>query len=1129
MATLDYRTTCELNKPVTIKHLDGMFFSQDVQANRIVVSVVRGGVNENLSGTVSANIIRADGSTVAQAGTISGNIASVTMPAAAYAVPGAIAVFVKHTQSGVTSTIAAVTGYVYKSTTDTIVDPGTIIPSVQNLIEAIEDAVATIPQDYQDLEDSVSELGDEIDEISEEYSSSEETVEVEVELDLSDIREGKRTVDVVGASMNINDSTVTTAIIRPFLCEANKTYRLTITNGATPASITDRGTVVITNPVTSGGVVTWVKRTTNTANAQDVVEFTPDVSGYVYFNLDKNYQSISVVEIETHTTTELTAVDKSARDSIDTVIEDVKTGQETVPVTIDTTNEVIGRRLPDVAGATFKKDGSNLNTSSATNVLLGVFECVSGKEYTLTVVNGETPALVAERSVIAIVHDYSDTYYKIDQVYRLTNSANATDEFVFTPSYSGTVCLGLDANYQSISITEEVDVFEKSAIDLTARDAIDALETRAESIEENVEDLDESVGELSETVQSFEEAAEKINDVTEKYYDGSTLEPVSIDLSGIREGQRCMDVVGHQMNYSSSSVTTCIPYAFKCEANKTYRLTITNGSTPASIADRGTVVVATGTTNKTCAWVKRSTNTSNETDGVEFVPTVSGDVFFNVDKNFQSISVVEVVQVEKTTAIDSKTRNVAFGNKIEKEITWESGSFGKTLANESGNGYRTNIITGVKGCALCIKVDPSYSFVYGDGVNDLMTIYGIYVIHPKADTIRIGLSDTAENVGFEMRIYKERGHKGRYDVIVAASDSTEEDKAIADIVCDGENDELDLQFAVNWNFFRRVRTLYADKCNVLLMPGTYNIDSFSQQYASNGQLMRNAYAVCMGNEPYNGYAFYKYRMSIEGCYTTENAQGESSVLIKVTNDGIQALSEDVDNAIFGLALSSEGTTGSFHLNSMSICVSNLCIYANGYQNKVIGIDAYQAGNAYIKDVSVYTCTDPYIPDSYIQLTPVGSIGIRAGCGSCAGVRQRIEGCRTQGFHEGIAICGEHFIIQDNLEVGCYYGFTTNNYPVGGAVQHPNVFIGNSVEQCHCMGKFGESGNRSTIVYIGGSVENKITSGSEPVLMLPIEIAENTRNRGRIESDSLASPYNESMFEAGRGGTFEQTIYPYTQA
>lgn len=169
MAVLDYRTTCELTRPVSVKHLNGMFFSQDVQANRIVVSVVREGTPENLSGTISANIIRADGATVAQTGTIEGNVASVTMPEAAYAIPGAIAVFVKHTQDGATSTLAAVTGYVYKSTTDTIVDPGTIIPSIQDLISSIEDAtedleeaIAAIPQDYQDLEDDVSDLKNEI-------------------------------------------------------------------------------------------------------------------------------------------------------------------------------------------------------------------------------------------------------------------------------------------------------------------------------------------------------------------------------------------------------------------------------------------------------------------------------------------------------------------------------------------------------------------------------------------------------------------------------------------------------------------------------------------------------------------------------------------------------------------------------------------------------------------------------------------------------------------------------------------------------------------------------------------------------------------------------------------------------
>ena len=158
MATLDYRTTCELNKPVKIKRIDGLFFSQDVQANRIVVSVVRNGVNESLTGTISANIIRADGETVVQAGEIDGNIASVKMPAAAYAVPGAIAIFVKLVQDGATSTIAAVTGYVYKSTTDVIVDPGTILPSIQDLLDSIDEAVAKVEDVTEEIDEGLTAI-----------------------------------------------------------------------------------------------------------------------------------------------------------------------------------------------------------------------------------------------------------------------------------------------------------------------------------------------------------------------------------------------------------------------------------------------------------------------------------------------------------------------------------------------------------------------------------------------------------------------------------------------------------------------------------------------------------------------------------------------------------------------------------------------------------------------------------------------------------------------------------------------------------------------------------------------------------------------------------------------------------
>lgn len=142
MATINIDAKCDLNKPVVVRHLDGMVFSQDVKANMIRVSVFRNREPVDLSGgSVSANIIRADGATVVQTGTIEGNVCSVVLPSSAYAVPGQIAIFVKHSTSvgPTTSTIAAITGYVYKSTTDTIVDPGSVVPNVNQLLAMIED------------------------------------------------------------------------------------------------------------------------------------------------------------------------------------------------------------------------------------------------------------------------------------------------------------------------------------------------------------------------------------------------------------------------------------------------------------------------------------------------------------------------------------------------------------------------------------------------------------------------------------------------------------------------------------------------------------------------------------------------------------------------------------------------------------------------------------------------------------------------------------------------------------------------------------------------------------------------------------------------------------------------------
>ena len=151
MATIVTDLHCDLTQPVKPQFLHGNLFSQDNAANTINVHVFNDGEPAALGGSISANVIRSDGATVAVSGAIEGNKAYIILPQACYAVPGVIKIIIKNTESTTVTTIAAVVANVYASSTDTVVDPGTIIPSVAALIEEIEDAVESIPADYSDL------------------------------------------------------------------------------------------------------------------------------------------------------------------------------------------------------------------------------------------------------------------------------------------------------------------------------------------------------------------------------------------------------------------------------------------------------------------------------------------------------------------------------------------------------------------------------------------------------------------------------------------------------------------------------------------------------------------------------------------------------------------------------------------------------------------------------------------------------------------------------------------------------------------------------------------------------------------------------------------------------------------
>ena len=144
----------DLKKPVEVKTIKGNVFSQDDQANIIGVEVLDNGSPATLSGTVSGYVIRQDNGTIEiEEGTLDGNKCSIVLPSAAYAVPGNLNIAIKLTNDEVVTTLLNVTGTVYRTSTDDAVYPGEVIPSINNLIEELDQTVAAMQVAADDIEE----------------------------------------------------------------------------------------------------------------------------------------------------------------------------------------------------------------------------------------------------------------------------------------------------------------------------------------------------------------------------------------------------------------------------------------------------------------------------------------------------------------------------------------------------------------------------------------------------------------------------------------------------------------------------------------------------------------------------------------------------------------------------------------------------------------------------------------------------------------------------------------------------------------------------------------------------------------------------------------------------------------
>ena len=132
-----HQYTVDLNKPLTRQSMGLLLASGDVNGDEFVFTLRRGGeaYDPSVIPLVTAHFMRQDGSTVIIKGEYksTNSQAIVTLPASCYTNDGHCTLAVKMSgYPNATATIAVLDGYVRKTGTDTLIDPGMIVPTPED-------------------------------------------------------------------------------------------------------------------------------------------------------------------------------------------------------------------------------------------------------------------------------------------------------------------------------------------------------------------------------------------------------------------------------------------------------------------------------------------------------------------------------------------------------------------------------------------------------------------------------------------------------------------------------------------------------------------------------------------------------------------------------------------------------------------------------------------------------------------------------------------------------------------------------------------------------------------------------------------------------------------------------------
>ncbi len=464
------------------------------------------------------------------------------------------------------------------------------------------------------------------------------------------------------------------------------------------------------------------------------------------------------------------------------------------------------------------------------------------------------------------------------------------------------------------------------------------------------------------------------------------------------------------------------------------------------------------------------------------------------DSNGDDIAATNVVRTKKIPVTNGKTYSIMFPPNYKAKINRKAS-------------YMTNRSSGTGYSSVTFSINDCTDF--------------IRIAFQKNDESDFTISDLSINIINQFQI-KEISRTDDYTVVVANPNS--HFKNNANIITNGTNDQRYLQSLINC----------LDSAKIKLLDGIFNLTGlYTTTKSGQKSCLFTAEANTFTETPQNR------NITIEGFEKGREVSPFESILNVSFNF---AIDDNAENSAF-LVPRESALMQTEILSATQLEVNGITILSNTYKHSFVSLDATHARSSKISSVCVRMNGTTTGVARLASMPNENAVGIRAGYGSNNGINNYIKNCMCYGCGKGFSVCGEHFILEDNLAHHCKIGFAFGDRVTRGKMEHPNIMIGCSIEGSYrfmLLTKNGvtipkdyeasDSDNgiyRSTLIVEGLSTEDMwqiptdelIQGESDRQLTLPILEIVRGAYRGRIEMDN-----SNQVFETGSGKGFVTIRY-----